>query len=414
MREQRGQAVIMGAIVLFALLALSGLAIDLGRMFVVRAELAKAVDGAALAGASVLSAGDLRAQEAAAEYAEMNFEDGFMNTLGHRFTVSLDHTPGRARVAVQGRAIMETTFMRLVGLRTVRVPAFAEAERRPLSVALVLDNSFSLSSDYAGVDAIRDLRTASQEFIGYFDDDMDQMALTLFSTGTTVEFPLGHDFSRSIESSLQGMTTWRKTNLSDAVWEGYEELRNDENLASFRALVFFTDGRPTALRRVFDVNGVSYDAVMAGKGNPSPRPGTGVEDELYRPDHMDDAIDGVKYTAPNFPGTNIPRTSVNLRMLATQDVLDAAAAARRDGITVYTIGLGNPNVAELWKQPDSELLIQMANAPSGFDPRDGSTYTNPNYDPNQPRGDYYFAPNATELASVFDQVARQIVLRLTQ
>jgi Flp pilus assembly protein TadG len=378
MREQRGQAVIMGAIVLFALLALSGLAIDLGRMFVVRAELAKAVDGAALAGASVLSAGDLRAQEAAAEYAEMNFEDGFMNTLGHRFTVSLDHTPGRARVAVQGRAIMETTFMRLVGLRTVRVPAFAEAERRPLSVALVLDNSFSLSSDYAGVDAIRDLRTASQEFIGYFDDDMDQMALTLFSTGTTVEFPLGHDFSRSIESSLQGMTTWRKTNLSDAVWEGYEELRNDENLASFRALVFFTDGRPTALRRVFDV------------------------------------IDAVKYTAPNFPGTNIPRTSVNLWMLATQDVLDAAAAARRDGITVYTIGLGNPNVAELWKQPDSELLIQMANAPSGFDPRDGSTYTNPNYDPNQPRGDYYFAPNATELASVFDQVARQIVLRLTQ
>jgi hypothetical protein len=56
----------------------------------------------------------------------------------------------------------------------------------------------------------------------------------------------------------------------------------------------------------------------------------------------------------------------------------------------------------------------MANVESGFDPRDGSVYHNPEYDPAQPTGGYYFAPDPSQLSSVFDQVAREIVLRLTR
>jgi hypothetical protein len=39
---------------------------------------------------------------------------------------------------------------------------------------------------------------------------------------------------------------------------------------------------------------------------------------------------------------------------------------------------------------------------------------NPSYDPNQPEGGFYFAPDADQLDAVFEQVAREIVLRLTK
>lgn len=74
--NQRGQAVIMTAAATLAILVVAGLAIDLGRFFVVRAQLSKAVDGAALAGARVLPAGETQAGVAAEEYAHMNFAPG--------------------------------------------------------------------------------------------------------------------------------------------------------------------------------------------------------------------------------------------------------------------------------------------------------------------------------------------------
>jgi Flp pilus assembly protein TadG len=142
--EENGQAVIMAAFALFALLAVLGLAVDLGRFVVVKAQLSKAVDAAALSGARVLPTGRSRAQTAANEYGEMNFEAGFLGTTSHGFSVSFSPDPAEATVQVDGTTEMPTTFLRLVGIRNVTVRATAEAERRPLSIAIVLDNTESL------------------------------------------------------------------------------------------------------------------------------------------------------------------------------------------------------------------------------------------------------------------------------
>jgi Flp pilus assembly protein TadG len=410
--EQDGQAVVLAAFLLFALLAVLGLAVDLGRFVVVKAQLSKAVDAAALSGARVLPTGRPNAQAAAYEYGEMNFDSGFMGTTSHGFAVSFSPDPTEATVHVNGTTDMPTTFLRLVGIREVIVRAEAEAERRPLSIAMVLDNTQSLREDFNGVDAIGYLKNAAQSFVGFFDDDMDKMSLVLFSTGTELRFPLGHDFSGKMKGQVQSMQALSFTNLSDGFIAGRQQLENDPDAASFRALVFFTDGRPTALRGVYPVDGVSYDAVITGKQDPAP--GEPVYDELYAYDKLDHKFTPpVSYKASTFPN-GMPRTTANLQALASFNFLQAATAARREGITVFAIGLGNPRVTENYKKPDGRLLMEIANVREGVDPVTGEPIANPSYDPNQPEGGFYFAPDADQLDAVFEQVAREIVLRLTK
>jgi hypothetical protein len=408
-RRERGAVLILGAFALFAVLAVCGLAIDSGRYYAVRAELAKAVDAGALAGARVVATGQENAAVAAEEYAEMNFRNGYMQTAGHAFNVSFNPDPESAKVLVQGTAEMPTTFLMILGLPMVTVRAVAEAERPPLSVALVLDNSHSLHPSFAGINAIGYLRTAAADFLDYFSDTMDQMALVLFSTGTEIRFSLGHSFHGSMHSVMQNMTAIQNTNLADGMDGGLTQLRGDQNPASRQAIVYFTDGRPTALRGIYNVDGENIDGVITCDQNPSGN----VDDQLFEPDDLHQAISGAAYTANVFPDGSA-RTVANLILQANQRLRTTAAQARSEGITVYTIGLGNPNQPEVWKQPDAALLIELANVPSGIDPGTGEVINNPSYDPSQPEGGFYFAPDATQLSVVFDQVARDIVLRLTQ
>jgi hypothetical protein len=72
-----------------------------------------------------------------------------------------------------------------------------------------------------------------------------------------------------------------------------------------------------------------------------------------------------------------------------------------DKAAVTLIGLGNPKASDPILQPDLDYLELLANV-------DGVA------DDNQPRGRSYFAPSASELQGVFDQVARDLLVRLTQ
>jgi Flp pilus assembly protein TadG len=408
-REQRGAVILMLTVAIFALLAMMGLAIDTGRYVAVKAELAKACDGGALAGARILPLGQTDAKKAAYEYAQMNFAAGFMNTTGHDFAISFGNDPNQPRIALDGTAEMPTTFLRVVGIDHVTVHAAAQAERRPLAVALVLDNSGSLDKGYNGVDAIGYLQDAAASFVQNFDDDTDKMSLTLFSTGTEVAFPLGYDFTAPMTQEFGRMKARNDTNLSDPLKSGQQQLDTDTDEGSFHALVFFTDGRPTSLRAVFNVNGTNYDAVISGDQDPSGP----VDPQLYRYDRFHTALTGIRHTAATFPN-GTPKSAANLQALASLDLRLAAAAARRDGISVFVIGLGNPRAGKPWIQPDASLLMDVANVQRGVDPRTGQLVDNPGYDANQPEGGFYFAPDADELQVVFDQVAREIVLRLTQ
>jgi hypothetical protein len=75
-RRDQGFALVYMAVFLTFLLIATGLAVDGGRAYVVKAQLTKAVDGAALSAARNLNSGSPRAQ--AEKIFRANFPDGYM------------------------------------------------------------------------------------------------------------------------------------------------------------------------------------------------------------------------------------------------------------------------------------------------------------------------------------------------
>ena len=76
--NEAGVALIYMAVLLTSLLLFTGLAVDSGRGYVVKAQLTKAVDGAALGAARALNSGDPQGE--AARIFKANFPSTFMGT----------------------------------------------------------------------------------------------------------------------------------------------------------------------------------------------------------------------------------------------------------------------------------------------------------------------------------------------
>ena len=75
---EKGVALIYMAVTLTTLLLATGLAVDSGRAYVVKAQLTKAVDGAALGAARHLNSGNPRGE--AEQIFKANFPAGYMGT----------------------------------------------------------------------------------------------------------------------------------------------------------------------------------------------------------------------------------------------------------------------------------------------------------------------------------------------
>src|SRR5216117_2566181 len=182
---QRGFVLMYMAVALTFLLLCTGLSVDTGRAYVVKAQLTKAVDGAALAAARNLNSGSPKAE--ATVIFKANFPMGYMGTTlvdpttaADFFTPTTNAVTGINTVTVKATEILPTSFMRLGNFNQVTVTSTGEATRRMVDLSLVLDVSGSIGSKWAAV------RDASRTFINSFDAANDRMALMTFSNGSDV------------------------------------------------------------------------------------------------------------------------------------------------------------------------------------------------------------------------------------
>ena len=140
--REDGFALMYMAVVLVSLLLISGLAVDTGQAYIVKAQLGKAVDGAALAAARNLNAGDPQGE--AARIFAANFPTGYMGSTlasGPTLSVTTDQASGRNIVSVTASATVPTSLMRLANHSTITVASSAEATRRMVDLSLVVDVS---------------------------------------------------------------------------------------------------------------------------------------------------------------------------------------------------------------------------------------------------------------------------------
>jgi Flp pilus assembly protein TadG len=246
-RGQEGFVLVYMATVLALLMVTTGLAVDSGRAYLVKAQLSKAVDGAALAAARALNSGNPRAE--AVQVFKANFPPGYFGTAvapdptaaANFFTSVVNPATGINVVTVTASAVMPTTFMSVANINTVTVASTGEATRRMVDLSLVLDVSGSIGAQWPAV------RDAARTFIGAFDGAHDRLALLTFSDGAKVldAMPAGRGFDKpTMISDVPQNLPNGSTAMVEGLYRGWDELRSVPagTQSGLRVIVLFTDG----------------------------------------------------------------------------------------------------------------------------------------------------------------------------
>jgi Mg-chelatase subunit ChlD len=359
--------------------------LDLGRAYLVKIRLGRAVDAGALAAARALREDEDAARAEAERVARAN---GVATGIGD-VTTSLafgTNERGEATVTFTATRTVSTAFATIVGLPNLRVSATAVAAVPPVDVVLVLDTSGSLAT--AG--AFDELQQAAISFVSNFDDELDQMGLVSFQLAAHDRFILSHNFKIPVTGNINGMASAGDTNIGEGLRKAREQLLSGAarpNAA--KVIVFFTDGRATAFRG--SLGGSDRMLAVFTTGN-------NVRGYFNNPG----ALPPFTVASPNGCSNASSCFGNNANQIRTQAASVGAAQAaliRQNEILLYTIALGNPGASDPLLTPDLDYLRALAN--------EGGVTS-----PNEPEGKSFFAPSAAELQEVFEEVAKDLVVRL--
>jgi Flp pilus assembly protein TadG len=257
---EEGFTLVYMAAGLTTFLLFTGLALDSGRAYVVKAQLSKAVDGAALGAARNLNTGDPRAE--AARIFNANFPTGWFGTTSVTstsdpsfFSSSVVPASGINIVSVSATAVLPTTFMRLANWNEVTVTASGEAQRRMVDLSLVLDVSSSIGGQWGAV------RDASRAFVNSFDASQDRLALMFFGNGVDMidPMPSSRGFDKTgMMSDIPNSLPGGSTNMVEGLYRGWDEVRSVPigSRSGLRVIVLFTDGASNSVPANWDGSGI--------------------------------------------------------------------------------------------------------------------------------------------------------------
>ena len=261
-RDRRGgQAILFVVLLSSFFFSLAGLAVDFLWAYVIKERLTTAVDAASLAAVRALGRGATDMNRIVGMVFDSNFPDGFLlasNVQLSTPTITAPE-PGVRNVTLTGRASAPTFFMRIWGFDDLPISSGATAARRDVNLMLVLDRSASLHPIRA--DAWDDVQAAARFFVEQFDDSRDRIGLVTFGTGAAVDVPLNTGTETSVTSAItnQVVGTSAATNSPEGLWLAYSELLRVSDANPINAIVFFTDGQPSAYTASFPVRIAPYN-----------------------------------------------------------------------------------------------------------------------------------------------------------
>lgn len=270
-RRNTGFSVLALAAIAIPLMAIIGISIDTGIMYLIKGKLSAAVDAGALAGARALSRGDTgtaqetRAKAVADGYVKANFKAGYMMSRNLTIPVAtIDTTVANQRsLSLTANVEAPVLFLGIVGASRTVVRAAATAVRRDVNVMLILDRSTSLQDS----DSCGDLRLAANRFVGQFANLRDNVGLVTFGTSSYAEFPMANNFttaSPSVPTMIGNIVCNGGTASADGLSRGYWNLANllPYQPLALNVIVFFTDGQPTAVSGNFTMKATGTDCAL--------------------------------------------------------------------------------------------------------------------------------------------------------
>jgi len=263
-QAEQGMAVVAATVMLVLLIPVTGLAIDVTLLYVDKARLQGAVDGAALAGAEGLARGtsdaaqQTSAKEAAAEYVFLNYPTTFFFTnsitVSQTTDITIDESVANQRtVSVTAHANVPTLFMRWLNFTSTNVNASATVTRRDVNIVLVVDRSGSLAAS----GSCSAVQQAATNFVSKFSNGSDNLGLVTFASSTSDDFPIANNFlaasgtlpapSQTVPTILGNIVCAGSTSSPMALWYGYDQLVGLNQPNALNVILFFTDGTPTGV-----------------------------------------------------------------------------------------------------------------------------------------------------------------------
>jgi Flp pilus assembly protein TadG len=173
--NERGAIAVLFAILLPPILGLMAIAVDLSQFLVMKQQLTAAVDAAALDIGSAPALSDADANAEVQAFIAANYPA--VSRVGTLQTVSVTRTS--STIAITANAIMNTSFLRIIGYNTLDVVVNAQIslKQSKLELILVLDNTGSMSTVYGGMTGINGLKTAATTLVN-----------TLFASDPTLRY----------------------------------------------------------------------------------------------------------------------------------------------------------------------------------------------------------------------------------
>ena len=459
-RGQRGTVLIYGSLLTaLVVVPFMGLAIDVGLMYLVQSRMSAAADAATIAGANALSRGSddssqrANAVNTANNYFHANFATGYLWTtnLSINSVAATDSTYLRS-ITTTASVQVPMVFMRMLKFDNLTISVSAKSTRRDINIMVVMDRSGSLSTSYNGQPAAcSPLKAAAVNFVDQFAETRDNVGLITFATSSNIDFAPAATFKTTVEGYINNINCTGATSSAQALWQAYDQLVKLNQTGALNAILFFTDGRPTAVTEDFPLKGTCATkgtiprrgVLTLGYSNNVPSSPMGLynwaapgppplssdlavisdhnscsfatnqsnvaSDVSYAPlsDIWGNSLTqtGYRSTTASGSGLNVSNAQ-NIENFATNAADHAALRIRRgdpdvaqgnrslSGVVIYTIGFGDV---------DNTLLQRIANDPS--------LSPNPVAAGNQ--GRYYNAPNTSDLNHAFMQVASQM-LRIAQ
>lgn len=145
--DQRGAAMMILGLAVIPLFVLMGLAVDVGRGYMVKSKLSYAIDSAGLAGGRAFET-DLR-EEDIMMFFDANFPPNFMDSVIEGGQPSVIFNEEENTILIEATAVVPTRFMGVAGIHEMRVHArtLIQRELRGMELALVMDNTGSMRSN---------------------------------------------------------------------------------------------------------------------------------------------------------------------------------------------------------------------------------------------------------------------------
>jgi Flp pilus assembly protein TadG len=208
LRQDRGNTAITFAFALLPMLAAIGLAVDGGRVYLVKSQLSSAVDVTALTAARLYT--DVNRDAKAKEFFAANFSADRGDVKLNPIVIDASIQGATKTVVVTASADMPTYFMRIFGMTTVTVNERAKAARTdyPIELVMALDNTGSMVKNAGGgISRLAALKTAANTLIdSIFGGKEENPNVRVGIVPYTSYVNVGHLLEPGYVSSIPGYT----------------------------------------------------------------------------------------------------------------------------------------------------------------------------------------------------------------